>query len=312
MIKKTFFFFPIAVLLAAGAGFCTNAQAEASRTWVSGVGDDANPCSRTAPCKTFAGAISKTMAGGEIDVLDPGGFGAVTITKSITIDGGSFASILAFGSNGIYVNAAPGDTVTIRNLSINGVNGNGLNGIIYINGGILHVENVEIFGFSLKGIDFEPTSNSQLFVKDSFIRKNISGGILIKPYLGVTAKASISNVRMESNQTGLRAEDRSSVSIQDCVAAGNTNSGLVLYSTTDAVNLNVAACLISNNGATASAAGIKSEGTTSTVTVTDSLISNNSVGLLSVSSGKILSFGDNRIYGNTITDGAPTGMLTQN
>lgn len=63
-------------------------SAQASRTWVSGVGDDANPCSRTAPCKTFAGAISKTIAGGEIDALDPSGFGAVTITKAITIDGG--------------------------------------------------------------------------------------------------------------------------------------------------------------------------------------------------------------------------------
>src|SRR6201992_3254676 len=78
------------------------AQAQASRTWVSGVGDDANPCSRTAPCKTFAGAISKTLAGGEIDALDPGGFGAVTITKAITIDGGEgqVASVLVSGTNG--------------------------------------------------------------------------------------------------------------------------------------------------------------------------------------------------------------------
>src|SRR6266550_4247623 len=83
------------------------AQAQAPRTWVSGVGDDVNPCSRTAPCKTFAGAISKTAAGGEIDVLDPGGFGAVTITKSITIDGtGTFASILSSGVQGVIVNGA--------------------------------------------------------------------------------------------------------------------------------------------------------------------------------------------------------------
>src|SRR5438309_4051308 len=88
--------------------FCaTSAHAQASRTWVSGVGDDANPCSRTAPCKTFAGAISKTAAGGEIDVLTSGGFGAVTITKSITIDGRSaLSSILASAVNGIVVNGA--------------------------------------------------------------------------------------------------------------------------------------------------------------------------------------------------------------
>src|SRR5437879_9044948 len=95
-------------------------QAQASRTWVSGVGDDANPCSRTAPCKTFAGAISKTAAGGEIDALDPAGYGAVTITKSITIDGShTLASVLAAGTNGIIINAA-GIDVTIRGLTING------------------------------------------------------------------------------------------------------------------------------------------------------------------------------------------------
>src|SRR5437588_2763894 len=84
------------------------AVAQATRTWVSGVGDDVNPCSRTAPCKTFAGAISKTFTGGEIDALDPGGFGTLTITKSITIDGGAtLASVLASGTNGFNITIAP-------------------------------------------------------------------------------------------------------------------------------------------------------------------------------------------------------------
>src|SRR5438874_10079118 len=87
------------------------AHAQATRTWVSGVGDDVNPCSRTAPCKTFAGAISKTAAGGEIDALDPGGFGTVTITKSITIEGqgAGLAGVLASGSQGIIINALSTD-----------------------------------------------------------------------------------------------------------------------------------------------------------------------------------------------------------
>src|ERR1700730_8843316 len=104
----------------------TGAFAQASRTWVSGVGDDVNPCSRTAPCKTFAGAISKTAAGGEIDALDPGGYGAVTITKAITIDGGGgqVAGILVTGgTNGINVQAGASDIVTLRNLRINGAEG---------------------------------------------------------------------------------------------------------------------------------------------------------------------------------------------
>src|SRR5664279_5097882 len=99
-------------------GFSTAVHAQATRTWVSGVGDDANPCSRTAPCKTFAGAISKTAAGGEIDCLDSGGFGGVTITKSITLEGaGGLGSILVAGAPGITINGA-GIVVKLRNLSI--------------------------------------------------------------------------------------------------------------------------------------------------------------------------------------------------
>src|SRR5688500_34309 len=112
---------PALIVLALTLAFASVAQAQATRTWVSGVGDDVNPCSRTAPCKTWAGAISKTAAGGEINALDAGGFGSVTITKAITIDGGeSFASILASGTNGVTINAASTDTVTLRNLDING------------------------------------------------------------------------------------------------------------------------------------------------------------------------------------------------
>src|SRR5215472_8856395 len=147
------------------------AQAQATRTWVSGVGDDANPCSRTAPCKTFAGAISKTAAGGEIDALDPAGYGAVTITKSITIDGGGgqVASVLVSGTNGIVVQAGPTSVVTLRNLRINGIEGTGaggLNGIRYISGAALHVENCHIFGFTQDGINVATGATSALFVTD--------------------------------------------------------------------------------------------------------------------------------------------------
>src|SRR5579864_8495798 len=117
------------------------AHAQATRTWVSGVGDDANPCSRTAPCKTWAGAISKTAPGGEIDALDPGGFGALTITKSITLDGGGgqVASVLVAGTNGIVVAGGATDVVILRNLRFDGLLGNGgnagnagINGISFI------------------------------------------------------------------------------------------------------------------------------------------------------------------------------------
>jgi hypothetical protein len=131
------------------------AHAQATRTWVSGVGDDANPCSRTAPCKTFAGAISKTANGGEIDALDPGGYGAVTITKGITIDGnGTLASILFSGTNGVVVNATANDIIILRNLTLNGAGTTlGVDAIRYLAGKELHVENCRIQRFSDDGID---------------------------------------------------------------------------------------------------------------------------------------------------------------
>src|SRR6478736_5540060 len=142
---RTMKIFAVVLLWAGLAG------AQASRTWVSGVGDDANPCSRTAPCKTFAGAISKTAAGGEINALDPAGYGALTITKAITIDGGGgqVASVLVSGGNGINVSAGAADIVILRNLRFNGIvnssSAPGINGIKYNSGGALVVENCAIF-----------------------------------------------------------------------------------------------------------------------------------------------------------------------
>src|SRR6266851_10223549 len=107
--------FSIAVLMCL---MTVSAFAQATRTWVSGVGDDVNPCSRTAPCKTWAGAISKTASGGIIDALDPGGFGALTITKAMTINGdATIASVLNSSVNGIVVNAGPSDIITLRHIS---------------------------------------------------------------------------------------------------------------------------------------------------------------------------------------------------
>ena len=153
----------------------TLAFAQATRTWVSGVGDDANPCSRTAPCKTFAGAISKTAAGGEISVLDPGGFGGVTITKSITLDGdGTLASILVAGVNGITINNASA-VVTIRNLSLIG-SGNtvqGLKGISLVNGLAVVIDHVAISGFET-GVS---TTVGNATVINSTITQNTGYGI---------------------------------------------------------------------------------------------------------------------------------------
>jgi hypothetical protein len=179
--------------------FGTIASAQASRTWISGVGDDANPCSRTAPCKTFAGAISKTAAGGEIDALDPGGFGAVTITKSITLDGGSgiVASILASGSNGIVISAAATDTVTIRNLDINGLVAAyptlGLDGIKILSAGNVHIEHCQIFGFSQNGVEVAAGASVNVSIDDTRITDPGLAAVIVATS-GGTASVDITNL----------------------------------------------------------------------------------------------------------------------
>lgn len=198
------------------------AQAQATRTWVSGVGDDANPCSRTAPCKTFAGAISKTAAGGEISTLDPAGYGAVTITKSITLSGdGTLASILATGTTGIIVNAGVGDTVIVRNVSISGGgNAGSLRGIRYLAGGSLIVENSTIEGFPTgMGIDMEATGN--LSVRNSRIM-NVSAGLRM---LG-NGRAALTDVSIVETNIGITTYT-GNTTISRSVVSNNAWFGLI-------------------------------------------------------------------------------------
>jgi len=287
-------------VLAAPAAF-----AQASRTWVSGVGDDANPCSRTAPCKTFAGAISKTAAKGEISVLDPGGYGAVTITKSITISGdGTAASILSAGTNGIIVNAGVNDVVTIRNVSINGVE-TGLNGIRFLAGGELHVENCTLAGFTGQGIDFQPSGASGLFVSRTSISNANAGAINVVPGAAGSAVVSLNEVTMQGNARGLRAEGGATVVVRDSVASGNNLNGFVAIAWDRPVDLTLENTVASRNGA----AGIHA-GQLSTVRISNTLVTGNSVGLEKAGSGGIVSFGNNRVHGNT-TNGTPTATLGQ-
>jgi hypothetical protein len=304
---------------ALGLFFAAGAQAQATRTWVSGVGDDANPCSRTAPCKTFAGAISKTAAGGEISALDPGGFGAVTITKSITINGeGTLAGILAASTNGIVVNAGPNDVVIIRNVSINGST-NGLNGVRFLAGKELHLERVQIYGFTQNGVDFQPSGTSALFVKDSVITKVTSAtldqaGVLLKP--GASGKASvvIDGSRIEGNRIGIKVQDRSSATLRNSVVAANSQFGAWVLTGGAAATLFVDDSALSYNGPVASiaaGAGIRSEGASSTVRLSNAVVTGSQLGLTAQSGGSILSYSDNRISGNVDSDGAPTGFITK-
>src|SRR3954451_22625226 len=176
-------------LVAIAAGFVVPlmasapAQAQATRTWVSGVGDDVNPCSRTAPCKTFAGALSKTAAGGEINCLDPGGFGAVSPNKSLTIScEGVTAGVLVAGGNGINFNGGANDVLYLKGLDFEGLNkttgGVGVNGISFNTGLALHVEDCSIRNFSTNGINVvTSTNNAKFVVQRTTLWDNTSSGI---------------------------------------------------------------------------------------------------------------------------------------
>lgn len=225
------------------------AHAQATRTWVSGVGDDANPCSRTAPCKTFAGAISKTAAGGEINTIDDGAYGAVTITKAITINGsGNFAGVLASGAgvNGIVVNAGVNDVVVLRGLTLTGVNG-ALNAVRYLAAKYLVVEDSHITGYA-NGINMAVTVvNGRLDVRNTTITNGSwapnTFGIHIGPPNSIS---TISNVTVRGFAFGVTTRDgqtfmRGSDLVNNEV--GYSNQGGALFSFGDnMVNANA------NNG----------------------------------------------------------------
>jgi hypothetical protein len=174
------------------------AYAQATRTWVSGVGDDANPCSRTAPCKTFAGAISKTAAFGEINVLDPGGFGAVTITKSIRIISDHIeAGVLVSGTNGVVVNVASTDSVLLEGLDIEGL-GTGLNGVQIIGGGDVVIRRTSINNFTGNGVNLIGTANAKVLVQDSVISNN-AGGVNVQGAGGALNNGVIDHATIDTH-----------------------------------------------------------------------------------------------------------------
>lgn len=278
------------------------AGAQATRTWVSGVGDDANPCSRTAPCKTFAGAISKTATGGEINVLDPAGYGGVTITKSISIISEGFeAGVLVSGTNAIIVNAGSGDVV-LRGLDIEGL-GTGLNGILFLSGASLLVENCTIQNFARKGIDFAPPTKARLTVIDTEIRNQNNavdgGGIWIHPPPGGTATVALDRVHLNRNLFGLRAEEASRVAVKDSFVYNSPNEAFLAVGTGSGPTLFVTDSVASFNGT-----GLKSDGL-AVAKIGDSSFIGNTNGFVTTGGGTLISYGANENDGS----GTPTMTL---
>jgi hypothetical protein len=295
------------------------ARAQATRTWVSGVGDDVNPCSRTAPCKTFAGAISKTAAGGEINCLDPGGFGAVTVTKSITLDcSGTLGSILASSSNGVII-AGAGIGVILRGIEINGAppgGSQGLAGIKVLQGASLLLDDVRIYNFGGGGapaVDIEPglsgggTGAFKLDIRNTTVSNNAGGAILVKPAAGWSVAASLHDVGMYTSTYGVRAEDRAKVTVFRSTASNHTNNGYLAVSTASPAEIDLVESVAANNGTN----GVQANGAGATIRLAGASLVDNATGISLVSSGVVSGTtpGSTLNAGNG-TNGAPNGTAT--
>jgi len=313
-----------AALLVGGALVqATPAFAQATRTWVSGVGDDVNPCSRTAPCKTFAGAISKTAAGGEINCLDPGGFGAVTINKSLTIDCHFTEGGVLAGGNGIVVNALSTDVVVLRGLDIFGVNPP-TNGVRVLVAAAVHIEDCVIRRFNAAnsfGVSFQPSGTTSLYITNTSITQNgtsaSGGGVLISPTGTGVGRVVMRNSGVQNNgRIGVSVNTQGTTGVgtnvvMDGVDISGTaaGDGLAVVSSGTVVNVMVNHSSVAHNGLN----GIVAVGGGISVRVGNTTVTGNAFlggaqGVVGASGASIFSYGDNRNDANTL-NGAFTSII---
>ncbi len=275
------------------------------RTWVSSAGDDTNICSRTLPCRTLAGAILKTPDGGEINAVDSGEFGGVTINKSITIDlSTQLGGIQVSGIDGVLIDAESPLTVILKGLDLNGSNAAGLAGIRVTgnSSSIVHIENTKISGFSQNGIEINPSDCGTAAVSishTSISECSSTGGVHADGTIGAVT-VSITDTEIHGCDVGLRLEAgaRADVALFDFshnfLGVLADNSAVTLRSGT----IDFGGIAVTTTGANAVAR------------LDDVTIFNNSTGLAPVA-GNIISFGNNVIRGNT-TNGVPTAILPLN
>jgi hypothetical protein len=281
------------------------AQAQATRTWVSGVGDDVNPCSRTAPCKTFAGAISKTAKDGEIDALDPGGFGTITITKSITIAGdGTLGSILsALAPQGVSINITdPADVrqrVILRNLSINGA-ATGTDGVHVFAGKDVLIDHCSIYNLAGDGVDVNVTvAGVRVAIVDTNIDGAAGSGVVGTTSSGFV-NIGLDNVRITHSGNGASSNANSRFMIRNSNLSYNNNG----FSSSGSLSIsNIDNSQFEGNTTNGIVAGA---GTF--VRISNNQVSNNvGTGVNNSAGASVSTYKNNRVAGNS-TDTA--GVLT--
>lgn len=299
----------IALFLLAGQA----AHGQSTRTWVSVNGSDGNDCSRATPCRTLSSALARSSSGGEIDVLDSGDFGTVTLNKSITVLApGVLGGIQAPSGTAITINAGPNDRVVLRGLTIDGL-GTGLDGVSFLAGGALYIENCTVNNFGRYGVDFAPTNGSgKLFVTDAVIRNNGVGstgtGLHLIATTGPGFVATVDGLRSENNVAGIKAETLGVITVRNSLAANNGYSGFSAVTPAGSGSLRM---LIENSVSTHNGTnGVVASGGFATVTISNLAVTDNANGLSQGFGGTIISFGNNRVQGNTV-DGSPNQTLTE-
>jgi hypothetical protein len=286
----------------------TPTQAQ-SRVFVAAQGSDGNPCSFALPCRSFQHAHDVVASGGEIDVLDPAGYGALTITKAISIQGHGFAGLAVPSGDGITINAGAADKINLRGLLLDGI-GSGQQGVVFNSGGTLAIQDCLIRNFALAGILFTPTTSSALLVSDTHVAANSLSGINVSPLSSVTLTGVIERVVSVGNgASGIRLAAGSVTAttnfiISESVVSANAGNGVTVAGAGGQITVMVWHSAIANNAVN----GLSASGNTGMIRVTKSTITGNGTGIATASSGQIISFGDNSLAGNT-TDGAPTSTI---
>ena len=306
--------FGLALAVALPAGF---ANAQNLRSFVSAHGLDTNNCTLAAPCRTFAQALTMTNAGGEIDVLDPAGYGAMTITKAISIvnDGiGTAGVIVPSGGTGITINAGANDAVSLRGLSIEG-NGVGTYGIVFNTGKSLTVENCVIRHVANDGIAFSPNATSSLSVSNSLVADTGQNGIDVYPSGSGAVTAVFNRVQVNNNNgngivlLGMFSTGTVKGTVYDSVAAGNPG-GAGFFAITGTGHATTT-LMVFNSVAANNNIGVYAVGIGATVRVAHSIVTGNASGWQTLSGGVLLSAGDNTIEGNTANETAPGTYATK-
>jgi hypothetical protein len=303
--------FLVAIILGAIFGIaCQPALAQSNRTFVSGLGSDANNCAIATPCRTFAFAITKTNSGGEIAVLDTAGYGEVTIAKAISIiapDGIEAGITVPSGDTGVFIAAGAGDIVTLRGLTITG-GGVGGSGVVFSSGNTLIIKNCVVRGFAFDGINVSAASTSTT-VSDTVVSSNMGAGINLTPN-GTAASLSFKRVDLIGNMTGFAMNTGNTTALVkaagvESVATGN-NIGFSVSNPNSSPAL--ATLLLDNVKVINNATGV--DANNGTIILSRSTINGNTTdGFATFGLGVVQTYGDNRIYDTTNRGGlTPTGV----